>query len=602
MLAIVEIALLTFSAWTLTYQFALLARFPSRPVFIIFAVLLAPLLYFFYQRYRWQTAREEQGQRRGDRWFQAGTAGLALAAGLFVIIISRPDIDDLDFFHRSLVQVEQPGEPFILYDTLHNLPDLPPISLTHYLTSYEPLAAWAGEITLVGPLQFYHNICAFLIAALISIVYILLYREMGLRRLYALLAAGTVLVFLMIDGNLHRSFGNFGLARCWQGKVILVMLLTPLTLLMSLRYLRSPSGWKFLMVATCGISATGLSGSGIFVIPILVFGISIAFLISDRLSSQRLIRSGMLNLASIYPIALGAAFSLGFIHLPVDTSLWEYLMPWPRNWWSNLALVIGGGESIFRDLFILVALPVVCLPKPGARFIVSLSLVFIILFVNPLLGPYGLTILTPGGYWRLVYLFPLPFCAGLFICCFQRGEQRKRLASWRYLTAAVVVLSTALAFHSSIFAAWTRYKSPFSLRFLPRQLELARNTEGKITGHNILGPPQAVWVAALLNPGARFEATRPPITRHIFRNAGLTGEGERRVAAQMVVWKGELTPESEYAFHKSLENGVDAIITIKKHLPLIKDLLTRESGNWNIVNERGYFILLLKDRPDGRNT
>jgi Family of unknown function (DUF6077) len=598
MLALLEITLLAFAGWTLTYQLALLARFPSRPVFIIYTVLLLPLLYF-YRRYRWRPARKEQYRRRGSRWFTVGAGGLALAAGFFAIIISRPDMDDLEFFHRGLVQIERPGEPFILYDTIHNLPDLPPISLTHYLTSYEPLAAWAGEITRVGPLQFYHNIGAFIIAALIPIVYILIYREMGIGRLFALLAAGTVLVFLMIDGNLHRSFGNFGLARCWQGKVILIILLTPLTLLTALRFLKSPSGLNLLAVVICGISATGLSGSGIFIIPILIFGISISFLASGGLSRERLIRAGMLNLASGYPIALGATFHLGFIPLPVDTSLWEYLMPWPRNWWSNLSLVIGGGASVFRDLFILLALPIVCLPKSGARFIVSLSLIFIILFANPLLGPRWLALLTPGGYWRLVYLFPLPFCAGLIICCFQRGKQRMRMAGWRYLTAAVVVLSTALAFHSSIFASWTHFKLPFSLRFSPRQLELAMKMDGKISGRNILGPPKAVWVTALLNPDTRFEATRPPLTSHIFRNAGMAGEGERRVAAQNVVWKGKRTPESEDAFRKSLDNGVDAIITIKKHLPVIKDLLDRESGNWQIMNEKGYFILLLKDPPDG---
>lgn len=132
-------------------------------------------------------------------------------------------------------------------------------------------------------------------------------------------------------------------------------------------------------------------------------------------------------------------------------------------------------------------------------------------------------------------------------------------------------------------------------------MELAQNASGKIAGRNILAPPEAVWVMALMDPSARFEVTRPPLTRHIFRNAGRHGEGERRGAAQKVVWKGERTPELEAAFQESIDNGVDAIITMKKHLPVIKDLLGHESGNWKIVKDEGYYILLLKHPgpPDG---
>ncbi|MDP8235268.1 MAG: DUF6077 domain-containing protein [Candidatus Erginobacter occultus] len=478
MLVILEICLLTFSAWTLVYHISLLGRFPSRPVFIFFIALLVPLFYL-YLRHRRNQSRGPQFPGRDGFRFGTGVAALALAGEILALVLSHPDIDDLDFFHRAMVRVGKPNEPFTLRDTIYNLPDLPPISLPHYLSSYEMLVSFAGALTGLGPLQAYHNLAALIVGGLVPLVYVCLYRELGVGRSLSLLAAAAAIAFLLLDGNTHRSFGNYGLIRCWQGKVVLVVLLTPLTLLSALRFLRTPTGWNYLAVTMCAISAAGLSSSGIFMIPILIFGISLAYVAAGHGSSRSLAHSGILNIASIYPVILAGIFLVGIIPLPKDTLIWEKISIWPRDWWSNLQLVIGGKEALIRDILILFLLPIACLPRPKGRLIVALSLIFIIIFANPLLGPHWVSAIKPGGYWRLAFLFPIPLCAGLVVCCLQRTRGAKRTKAFRCLAATVVILAGVWADRSTVFTTRTRFKSPFSYRFYPRELTLVREAAGE---------------------------------------------------------------------------------------------------------------------------
>ncbi|MFH1038824.1 MAG: hypothetical protein V1789_09195 [PVC group bacterium] len=113
---------------------------------------------------------------------------------------------------------------------------------------------------------------------------------------------------------------------------------------------------------------------------------------------------------------------------------------------------------------------------------------------------------------------------------------------------------------------------------------------------HLLAPEEVAWVLCLMNPTVRLEVSRPLITRHIFRNAGLAREGDRRAAAQRVVQSGEREPGDLMAFRQSIENGVDAIVLEKRRLPIISGLLDPIEGGWAMEGEQGGYLLFLKSR------
>ncbi len=590
---IIEYLLAGFAAWTAAYHLVFFSRLPSILAVIPFAVFLAAAVLGL--RRRRGMGEKNEREPTGNRW-AAGLGGLCLLSGLGLMLVSRPDPDDLDFFHRALVQAARPLEPYTIHDTIHDLPDLPPLSLPHYLTSYEPLAALAGKATGIGPLRFYHNITVFIVGALLPALYLLLYRELGVENRGALLAAAGAMLFLLIDGNPHRSFGNFSLIRCWQGKCSLAALLVPLTLLASYRYLRNPSSGAFLTVFLCGVSAVGLSSSGIFMLPLFLLAISPAFLSADGFSRANLARAAKLNLAGLYPLAFAALLALNLIPADADTFIWCDPAVWPEDWWANLRLVLGERPAVVRDLFILLCLPAAALRRQPALFLVALTLFFVALFANPLAGPFWIRELLPGGYWRLAFLLPLPLTAGLFFECFRRRGRSGRAVIVRYGTALALVVLAIVAFRGSVLARRTHLKSPLALRFSPPQMALIRSLEEPPSGRLLLAPPPAAAAAALFDPSIRLEISRPKITRHIFRIAGWPEEGERRAAAQQLVWRGIMTAETIGAFRASIARGVNAVVTLKEHLPAVRDLLAEEAGTWVTAGERGYYVLFLESR------
>ena len=226
---------------------------------------------------------------------------------------------------------------------MHNLPGLPPLSLVHVMTSYEPLMALTAHWLGADPLSAYQNVGALVAGALLPIVYVLLYRQFRLSKAITIAATFVALIFLVLDGNEHRSFGNVALVRLWQGKTILWTLFLPLTLLIAYRFLAQSSSRRFCLVAMVAICGVGLSNSGIFLAPVLIFSVSVAYLLSYGISRKHMQRAVLLNVASFYCIAIAVAVQVGIIPQPTNTI--EWWIGWTWVWWENLNLVIGGWVS-----------------------------------------------------------------------------------------------------------------------------------------------------------------------------------------------------------------------------------------------------------------
>lgn len=577
-----EALLFVFASWTLAYHVCLLLALPARLLVLPFALCFGPLVAVSWRR--WLGVFRRFGAFRGGRGLLVALGGVSLLGAAFALVVSRPDPDDLAFFHRALVQLGHPELPFVLHDTTHNQPGLAAISLTHTLTSYEHLVAMAASWLGLDPLWVYHNAAAALVMGLFPVVYFLLYRGFRLSPWTSLAATVLALGFLLVDGGPHRSFGNFGPVRCWQGKVVLVMELLPLVVLMVLRCLRRPSRRNLLLAAAAAVCAPGLSGSGIFLVPILVFAVSVAYVVGYGPGRTRVRRALLVNLAAGYCTLLALGFAVGVLPGPTDTTVWN---GWGSpTWWRNLALVVEGPWVLARDLLILLALPLLALPRPWGRVPVLLTLALCAVFANPLAGPFWIERLYTTGYWRLAYLFPLPLCAGLVggvvLASLRAGGRR----GVKVLAVGVLGWVAVVAFEATVLerAFW---KKPWEYKFLVPSLEASRAAAPLLDSRSVLAPPEIVRVLGLLNPSIRFEATREGETLHLFGNAGLAREGRRRVLAQRCVSESRASQPARQAFlasvrQSSLRRGVDAIVVRSPALATVEALLELPTPSWEV--------------------
>ncbi|MCP3982764.1 MAG: hypothetical protein GY723_00150 [bacterium] len=588
-----EAALLVLFSWTLAYHLIASLQLAAHWIWLPFVLILSAAGGASVRCWR-QELRADPGDLR----LFSGALLLGSVLSLLVLIISRPDADDVQYFHRALLQLRDLGQPFISKEMIHNVPNLP-LSSVITVTSYELFVAMAANLLGIDPLFAFHNLGAIAASILFVITYVLLFREFGLGRVASLAATVLVGAFMLTDGNVHRSFGNVTIVRIWQGKAIMWSLMIPLCMLMSYRYMALPRLGRFLPVLMISVVAAGLSSSGLFMVPAMTFAVSLAFVLSRGPTREGLLRACQLNLASSYSACILLAMLLGWLPtFPLEQLFTE----WPATWAKNLQLVIDGPWTLARNLILLTIVPAVLLPVASRRFVVMLSLVLAGLFTNPVTGPVFLEILHAGAYWRLAYLFPVPLCAGLLAGSVLAVGRRPREHAAKIAVGLLAFASIAVAYEHSPVApppgrspVWR--KQPTEYRFPPRELDFSREVASLLGGRSLLAPESIVHVLPLLNPDVQLEAARAFQTRFTFDIAGQGDEGIRRARAQLFVTGCRRSPERVAALKLSIDGGVDAVVLggCRPAAQLaMRRLLASYGGIWKLARRSGGYTLLLR--------
>jgi hypothetical protein len=593
--ALIEAALTVFASWTLAYHAVLIARLPANSVWPLFWVILGASVLALGLGRRWL-----RDLRRGlrDRMPALGVAALSLAAATLSLVCARPSADDFSYFHRARFQLAHLDEPFFLGDTAHDVPGLPSLSSLHVATSIEPLAAMAADKVGADPLWTYQNGGAAIATGALPIVFALLYQQVGLRRHAAVVASLLALLFLFIDGNINRSIGNISLLTMWVGKAILIGLHMPLTLLMAVQYLSRPSLATLSLVAMTGVAGVGLSGSGVFMVPVLVLACSAAYVLAYGLRRDRWRRSVLVCAGGAYGVGIAAAGIVGLIPSPADTSIWVDI--WPADWWTNLLLGVGDGTTLLRDLVILLLVPLLALTWLRARLMLCVTAVLAAIFANPLLGPLWVHLTEPGAYWRLAYLFPLPWCAGLLWPALTRTIKDRWGRALSVGVALLAICATASAYQSSVVSPSpskepVQWKAASEYKLPPGDVTFADAVSARLSNLHVLAPTPVVVALGLLNPSVRFAATRPGESLHLFRNAGMADEGERRDRALVAL--DACAPSTDLLATASL---VDAVVVRRCTGPStsqLADLRASAPGAWvEVYGDEQYELVMQGQR------
>mgnify|MGYP001009368706 CR=1 FL=1 len=154
----------------------------------------------------------------------AAVVVLAVLAAVLSLILVRPDQDDVFVVNRSTWVAEHAGA-FPERDTVFSDDVLPSERPAVLPTSVEAMIGAAAAQLPGSAAGLTYLAWAPLVSALGVLATWRLLRGLGSRSPVLATWAGTA--FLVLDGEMHASFGNFFVGRAWQGKAAFLLLVVP---------------------------------------------------------------------------------------------------------------------------------------------------------------------------------------------------------------------------------------------------------------------------------------------------------------------------------------------------------------------------------------
>jgi hypothetical protein len=597
----VDAVLAAFAGWTVGYQVGFMVGLPAYAD-AIFGLALAAIAIVVLWRLKPREATDGE-----DRGASHGLLAvcivlvLGVALGVLSTFMNRPDADDITFFHRAAAQLSHLGAPILTHDTTSDVADLPGPMTGYLLTSYEFLCALAARVFGLNPLSMYQNGGAAVSSALVPPVYYVLLRRLGLRPLVAVAAVGGVVAFLLLDGNDHHAMGNFAFVRLWQGKAILLTVLTPYMLSAVIGYLDAPGRRDWMCLLCAGIAATGLSTIGCFFAPAYLAVATLAVcggLLAARACPWRsLVRRWLLmNATSVYPLVI--LLAVLFVPFPGTVS--------PSNWsraarassadlpigaavegsWVRQLLWPASGVARFAWALCLVLVgPFLALTRQRALCVAMFVPMFALLIANPLAG----TVLfraVPEVFWRFYFVLPIPLCFGLVFAGLVSVPTPLLRRGRGLLTVSVVAGFLVVFVGSASLATFSagnvgfRWKSPTAWKLDPGRVGALGPMLPELRGRTVLADESTAPILALMDSTVRVLAQRSQNTLTAFTAIGDRAEGDRRVRAQVVAAGLSDAPVYTEAFSQVLREDPGAVIVSTPTLWLIEPLLAQDGAKW----------------------
>ncbi|MFF1528391.1 DUF6077 domain-containing protein [Cellulomonas sp. NPDC058312] len=207
-------------------------------------------------------------------WSTVGALVLGAATAVLSSVIARPEWDDAAFVVRSTWVADHGA--LATGDMIFSDDGAWPATFgqSPNISSVETLLGAVAHVTGVsaGDVVYRYLVPLATFAAVWAVWRLL--RVWGARRPLASLALALVVV--VMGGYTHASFGNFHLARIWQGKALLVSVLVPYLYAVlfaaaarSRRDDRTLTRTTPLLLATTGAAAVGASSTAVFLVPLI---------------------------------------------------------------------------------------------------------------------------------------------------------------------------------------------------------------------------------------------------------------------------------------------------------------------------------------------
>jgi hypothetical protein len=630
---LLPIAILAF--WTLAYQLVLVVRWPAKT--ITWCFLAMAIVGFFLLSALWKKTNATPG--KGYRFHLSHVCLLILGLGYAItaLFVRRPNQDDVVYIHRVLTQLLDLNQPIYLRQTSVDM-DAAAFSPVHLAASYEMLMGFLGHYVRINPLYFYQVIGHVLAAFSVPFVFYWCARIFGLGRWAAVIGAFLGMCFLLIAdesslgvllgagfsfvaGQSLESINTAGMlgfatvsGYLWQGKPIVWILLLPLTLALSYRFLERGNRTDLVWLTLLSIAGVGLSNPALYLIPAVIGCSWLAFFTLQLFEQKpredllKQIRRGLLLIIPlVYPTAILALLALNIIPQPIDTRMYgPSYMPWREA----MDYVIGGHAEYLRDVILMIAVPLLIVRCRTGVFLFFYLCAVWLLCLNPLLAPWWMKHLLAYCYFRLIYLLQLPLLCTLVAAAGDRLQQPGLLKDRLITTAALLTIAGSFVYSYRGLSMIPRdqklgvgWKSPTECQLLPANLAFA-NAAGKYIAHAKLLAPN--WTAScelpLLLPEMKVVA--PRLVSHYFSNAGNPQEGILRRQAQVFIERDDSgNPKRlqlfEAKFREVIESGrANALAVPESESQRVLATLKSINPGWHRVLEAGGLVLILPRDAD----
>ena len=384
-------------------------------------------------------ARRHDWGHRAEPWV-AWAWVVGLTAMSLSIRRSNPD----DLFYLNVSQWVATHGHFPTRDTLFS-------DLVYPMSNWPPVASYDG---LVGAVARLTHLPAATVAYEVVLPVSTALSVLALWRLlrvwrtpYVAVALTAALAFLLLDGTVsYGTPGNLWLTRLWQGKVILLCVVSPVLLAFAARYAARPSRRHLAWLAAGGSAAVGLTTTSLFLVPLIALA-GMAPLV--RREPRKAI-AGFVALAA-YPL-IGAVVTLATGGRSADDFGERRLYRFDAEWIGHLVFLTGVVAFVGVLAVLLGALLV---PHREAR-----------VTTGWLAGGFGL-VLVPGvtelGFrliglgptlWRLSFGLTVGALVGVAAASLW-GVLLDRTSSRRAVAAGVAVTAVFAAFGHPIWSSAT---------------------------------------------------------------------------------------------------------------------------------------------------
>jgi hypothetical protein len=369
---------------------------------------------------------------------------LAVLAAVLSLVLVRPDQDDVFVVNRSTWVAEHAGA-FPERDTVFSDDVLPSERPAVLPTSVEALLGAAAARLPGSAPGLTYLAWAPLVSALGVLATWRLLRGLGSRSPILATWAGTA--FLVLDGEMNASFGNFFAGRAWQGKAAFLLLVVPALWHHGAAWGRTGDRRRLAAAALALVAGLGLTSSAAFLGPAVLLAAAFATAL-DRRRPERL---GPAAAATLPAVAAGgyALFAepqglegaLGVL-AAVDVGR---LLDSGTEPWAMVRMVVGGGLPAFVALgCALTAWTVV--QNRSARLVLLAGPV--VVFAG-FLAPGVLDLMNEVGdadavAWRTLWVLPLPAMVGLVVTAPRAGMRAAQMVAPVVVLAVLAVTGTPI--------------------------------------------------------------------------------------------------------------------------------------------------------------
>jgi len=369
---------------------------------------------------------------------------LAGLAALLALVMVRPDQDDVFVVNRS-AWVEANDGVFPDRDTIFSDDVLPVERPPALATSVEALLGSTAALGRVSAAALTHLGFGPLIAALAVLATWRLLRGLGARSAAAATWAGTV--FLVLDGAVHGSFGNFFAGRSWQGKAVFLLLVVPTLWHHGAAYGRTGMRRHVVALAAGVVAGLGLTSSSVLVAPPVVLA-AVAATALDVGEPRRIARS----VAATAPALLAGCYALVAVPQRLgDAGAVLGLLDVRRFLDSGtepiamLRMVFGDGLAAWVAL----AAALTAWAVVGSRGSRMVLLAGPVVVFGAFLAPGVLDVLDAAGEadavaWRTLWVLPLPAMVGLVVTAGRPGVRAAPAVSAAVVFTILLVVGTPI--------------------------------------------------------------------------------------------------------------------------------------------------------------